>query len=126
MAVANKTFGDFFDEVAKTEFSEAKYMWLPRWVNSVDAAKWVEVRAGKLTDNLIVCFAEDMVTAIQQRMASIDTDGLYASTFKTGKAFLQEVKTKAQQFGVDVSAQVDVPITPSDAIARAQGVEIEY
>ena len=77
----------------------------------------------ELTDDLVRCFAENMVIMFQVRMQSICTNELYNSTHRKGCVFLREVKDVVQRFGVDVSQVINVPITPTEAVARTQKVQ---
>jgi hypothetical protein len=116
MVDANRTFGEFYDGVRTTEIFEGQ-IWMDEWKTMVDASRWQEVRQMELADELVIRFAEDMVTAFQERMQSICTDALYNSTSQRGHAFLIEIRDVAQRFGVDVSQSVGAPITPTEAVA---------
>lgn len=118
MIIEGKTFGDFYDEIAKTKIFEGK-MWLEEWVETLDEGSWEPIRRLPLEAEQIITFAKDMVFLFRERMAAICTDALYSRTSKTGHEFLKEVQAVAQKFGVDVQAFVDVAITPSEAVARA-------
>ncbi|MEX1997515.1 MAG: hypothetical protein WEA04_02445 [Candidatus Andersenbacteria bacterium] len=113
-----KTFGDFFDAVRETEIVEGQ-IWMDEYRDLLDEARWQKTRQMQLTDELVTCFAQNMVVMFGQRMLSICTHELYVSTGKRGHAFLTEVRNAAQRFGVDVSQVIDVPITPTEAVARA-------
>lgn len=117
MAVPGKTFGDFFDVVYQTKTFEPS-AWMDEWKDMVDQNRWEEVRATPLTDDWVACFAEDMATFFRKRMAGICTEELYDSVSKDGRVFLAEITAKAKHFGVDVSAQTGVPVTPTAAVAR--------
>lgn len=119
MADTAKTFGEFFDIVAQTKIFAGK-MWLEEWQEMVTASEWADIRQLPLSDDLVVRFAKDMVAAFRERMAGICTDALYQSISREGHAFLIEVKAVALCFQVDVAADVDVPITPSEAIKKAR------
>lgn len=119
MADTTKTFGEFFDAVAKTKIIEGE-MWLEEWKDMITEDEWTDVRQLPLCDEGVIGFAQDMVTLFRERMAGICTDALYTSTSQRGHAFLAEVKAVALRFGVDVAADIDVPITPSEAVKKAQ------
>ena len=118
MSHSSPTFGDFYDEVAETEFAEG-IVWLEEWSQHVEDRVWQEARGALIDANNINCLAEAMVAAFQTRMQNICTDALYQSTLERGHAFLQEIQSIATEFGVDVTEVINTPITPTELVARA-------
>ncbi len=118
-----KTFGEFFDTVsdwAKREGNVDAQIFMEEWPALATPEKWQEARALEFAEDLFRNFAEDMATYIRERIAGIDGEELYDMTMDDGHSFLQTIADQGRIFGLVIETdEVDVPLSPSDAIARA-------
>jgi len=112
---ANKTFGDFLDEVAKTDSTEGR-IWLEEFKKMAPSI----LRTMPLRPGLVIIFTHDIVGLFQERMSEIGTDLLWQSTLRRGYAFLHHIEAVAERYDVDVHDIVNQPITHVEAVARAQ------
>ena len=117
-----KTFGDFFDVMecwAKEHSNVDAQIFLEEWVQLVSPQQWQEARALEFAEDLFRNFAEDMASYLRERIASICSDALWTSTMKKGHAFLAVIAEQGTIFGLAINpGEVDVPLSPSDALAR--------
>lgn len=117
MADTPQTFGDFYNAIAQTKILEGG-VWMDEFKRSIRFPSLEEVWRMPLTSDVVVCFAQAIITIIQVRMASICTDALYTSTAKAGHDFLAEISDMATRFGFDMDWIINTPITPTEAIMR--------
>ena len=121
MAEKQGTYGEFIAAVEDTTCFEAK-SFIEEWKGLTTEEAWKVFRPMPLTPDLVICFAEDMVHFFRERINGICTEALYTKTIGLYHGFLREVHEKAVKLGVQVELnQIDVPLTPSEAIAAAQG-----
>lgn len=117
-----KTFSDFFskvEEVLKDDIIDANFF-VERWVKMVSKERWEEVKAMPLTLELVVTFAEDMVSMYWERISSIETDALYSMAINEGHSFLRNIHKIATELGLETDIrQIDSPLTPSDSLLRS-------
>lgn len=119
-----RTFGEFFDAIflwtTETSNIEVK-MFLEEWTRLVSPERWQECRNREFKEGYFFPFAEDMATCFQKRLQGICTDALYHSTMTAGHEFLKEIAKKGKEFGLDIKdEEVNVPLSPSDAIGMVQ------
>lgn len=124
-----RTFGEFFDAVehwAKENANEGE-LHLDSWAALASPEKWQVARATELSDNHFRCFAEDMAFYFVERIQGICTDELYQDVIQQGHEFLKAIAEIGQQFGLHVTVgEVDIPLSPSDAYARAGRIPPTY
>lgn len=117
-----KPFGEFFDAVKSwvTENGNEGELHLESWAASVSPEKWQDVRTTELSEEWFRSFAEDMAFYFVERIQGICTDALYQRTMQEGHEFLKAIAKIGQQFGLQVTeGEIDIPMSPSDAYARA-------
>lgn len=112
-----KTFGDFFNAVQQD--GTQGQIWMDDWIVLVDDARWQEVQRTPLSDEWVMCFAEDMLTMFRERMQSICTDALYSRVNREGREFMQHIIKVAAEFGVAVQVVCGGPATPTEALMQA-------
>jgi hypothetical protein len=115
-------YGEFIDameQVAQINF-DAKFVF-EEWHDMATDEQWQEYRELPLGEGEVRNFVEDMATGLQKVLSYIDGEELYAMTLEDGHAFLQAIQAKCIELGIDISnIQIDVPLSPSDAIRMAQ------
>ena len=126
------TFGDFYDAVLKrTEEGEHPMFdskaHIEDWVNGsgpytathgMEPDQWEEVRAMELTEGLVVRFAEDMLTAMQKRIAHICTEEMYEIAGEEARTFRKMISDVAVEFGFHIESTCSQPLTPTEALQR--------
>lgn len=114
--MSDKSFGEFFDEVKKTDGVMAE-IFMKRWVGLVPPSKWEEIRLLPLDMGMALNFAEDMAAYYQATIRMIESPFLYEDAIREGHEFLQGVHSVMEKFGLEIDIQeIDVPLTPSEVV----------
>ena len=115
-------YGEFVDamrEVAKIN-TDAELLF-EEWFSMATEEQWREYHELPLGEGEVRNFTEDMASLFQKVIGTTDGEELYAMRIRGGHAFLQAIHAKCAELGIDVrNIQIDVPLSPSDAIRMAQ------
>ena len=116
-------YGEFVDamrEVAKVNFEAGQLF--QEWYGMATEEQWQDYRELPLGEGEVRNFAEDMASLFQRVIGFTDDEELYAMRIKDGHALLQAIRAKCIELGIDIiNIQIDVPLSPSDALRMAQG-----
>jgi len=117
-----RKFSEFFDTVqswAKENHNIDAQIFMEDWVALSTPDKWQEARDMDFSEGLFFAFAEDMSTFFRERIQGIDGDELWTMTMESGHEFLKALAGIGRQFDLVVQDNdVDVPLSPGDAIIR--------
>ncbi len=129
MAEKGHTYGEFVDlmeKLAEETGNIDAQINIKEWKKLATDEQWKEFRPLSLAPDLVINFAEDMVSYFKEHISGTCTDELYTERKKDGHAFLREIHKAAKELGIDVDIRrIDVPLTPSDLLASAGLVEIK-
>lgn len=115
--MSDKTFGQFYDEVAKIDLGCAM-VWLDGWVALLEDERWQAFRKMPLLEGVVRHFAADMRTCYLERMWETHDDELHESHMQDGQEFMGHILEVAKRFGCDVSSICSVPMSPSEVRAK--------
>ncbi len=116
------TFGDFWDEVAKTHTLEGE-VWLDQWREETGLKNrdiWLEYRQLFLDEQLVFNFTQDILCLFRERLRNIGTNELYQSTSENGRAFLCDIQAVGLTFGIDLSPVINTSVTLIEFLAQSK------
>ena len=117
------TYGEFVDlmeELAKQTGNVDAQITIEDWKALATEKQWKEFRPLLLTPDLVINFAEDMVSSFQEHISGTCTDELYMQRKKDGHEFLRKIHEAVVGLGIDIDVRkIDVPLTPTDLLVGA-------
>ncbi|OGZ91262.1 MAG: hypothetical protein A2510_02985 [Candidatus Staskawiczbacteria bacterium RIFOXYD12_FULL_37_10] len=115
-------YGEFIDAMREgSKVNLESEMIFEEWHGMAGEEQWKEYYDLPLGKGEVQNFAEDMASLFWRVIATTDGEKLHAMRIQDGHDFLKAIYTKCVELGIDISdIQIDVPLSPSDAIMRAQ------
>ncbi len=119
------TYGEFVDTMRKVaESVDHAEILFEEWINIEPTEPWEELRTMPVGEGEVRNFVEDMVTSFRELVEGTCLEDLHATRINDGHTFLLAIHSKLAELGIVADlGDVNVPLSPSDALRMAQSVK---
>jgi len=120
------TCGDFFEAVKKAS-ADNMYAetFIEEWQKLVSPEQLRQYQSEILEEDQVTNFAEDAANWFSRLIAHTCGEELYAERVKGGHDFLQAIHAKCAEIGIEIElAIIDIPLTPSELMAKAGYIKV--
>lgn len=118
------TFGDFYAEVAKTTIPIGRAC-LATYRDSMDRVSWEELINTRLDRRNCTRFSSSLTDILRRELGVLYDDKTQLVTLERAHAFLDEVRSIAERFTIDLSMIVDTPLTVQESLAQSLAEELK-